>query len=1200
MNMRTTIALVLLSAAGLGAWYASGSLPGFLAEIEPPAGPPDASLNLAEVREVEIERPGGNVLLQRAGDDWRLAGGWATRPAEVRRLLDTLANLRSRFAPESPEGFTPRLSVRAVTADGERRLHFGDKGQRGGFDSPSYVRSGEESVVVRLAPGIVDLLDRPAEYYQQRRLFPSQRERKDDTGTARVERVVGKEVVVEEKGEKRFALARVGDTWELQYPLRDALDPRARDDFLEAMAELWAERFIEAPEKFEVERRVTLTRTDGSTLTLEIAPIPLGGLEKPKTIARLVGNDQYFEMETTRFNAIFPSVVDTLRDAQLLRFRPEDVRMLTLQSASGEIILTNASPRRTPANLDDPPPPPADWRIGDLKADSEAIERLLTNLANLSTTERDAGLRVQTGAAVTAVSLPGWATPWFAHAAAPQTLLGIDPPAATLTLKVEEGPIESPREKMFMLSLGRHDAEAKKLFAISNGYPRVNEISDELVELVKGKTALDFRGKRLLSLTPGSLATLRIDQRGTPGPGLDLLGLPPLAVVARLAPEGESLTLERAGDGWNLTQPVKTTAESSLVQDLVDKLAQLEVVRYVTLAQPQPTAEEVLRFGLDRPLYRVQFGSEVLLIGRPVVGGDGWYARRQGAPEIFVLANDLVALVARDSLGYRPNTLWTVAADDPIVEFAFTRGEKEPAFRIVRKKDSDDWEVVGPFTVDVPREVAESLVQSLSAPRAASFVAHDAKDEATKPFGLDTPQSVVTLKTKGGKTHTLQLGGDSTQGRYARLDGQTAVFRIGEELAAATRRRALDFLDTSLLNLEANRITGLTRTASPETLELVKKDDSWLMTKPSEQIADERKVPEFLKLLAKLRAERLVAYESKNVQPFGLDKPSATFTLLPDKQTLLLGAEIPGTGERYAQVQGNPAIGVLDAQTATRLLASPLSLRDHRLARIPDADSMTLTAGERQITFSKPEGTWKVTAPLETDADHDALESFLNSLSRLRADEFVAEKPDAAALQKFGLDKPAARWVLTLDDKNALDLTLGANEPAGSRRYARLAGNDTVFLLEADVARQALTEYRPRTVLKNIDPAQIESVRFGYREGAFTLVRDGSDWKVEGQPDFRLDNMAVSDALAPLRDLKLERYVRDDKAALKLYGLDPAELVLEITTRDGKQTLLIGGREGASQRRYARQPTSKAADVFVLDEATCAKLVKPLGEFQAK
>jgi hypothetical protein len=396
-------------------------------------------------------------------------------------------------------------------------------------------------------------------------------------------------------------------------------------------------------------------------------------------------------------------------------------------------------------------------------------------------------------------------------------------------------------------------------------------------------------------------------------------------------------------------------------------------------------------------------------------------------------------------------------------------------------------------------------------------------------------------------------------------------------------------------------VTSVTRKHGADVLELVKKDDTWEMVKPAAQPADEKKVPELLKELSELKAVRIAAYQPKNLEPFGLDKPELTVTIKlggakPTEAVLQVGKEaVAGAEERFAHVKGTQTVAVLGAAVVKKLLASTLTYRDHALARLPDADSIKLESGERKATFSKPEGSWKLTQPLSAEADHDALEAFLNSLARLRADELVAEKPTEEQLKTFGLDKPVTRWQFLSGDKVALDLSVGALEKGGQRRYARLAGKDLVFLLDAKLSGQVLAEYRPRAVFKdNIDPAQIEAVRFGYRKDPFELKKVDGNWEVAGKPDVKVNARAVSDTLSALRDLKLERYILDTGAQLKLFGLDPADLVLEVTTPAGKQTLLIGGLEGTSKRRYARVPVKGRADVFVLDEAASGKLVRDL------
>src|SRR5262249_48693950 len=157
------------------------------------------------------------------------------------------------------------------------------------------------------------------------------------------------------------------------------------------------------------------------------------------------------------------------------------------------------------------------------------------------------------------------------------------------------------------------------------------------------------------------------------------------------------------------------------------------------------------------------------------------------------------------------------------------------------------------------------------------------------------------------------------------------------------------------------------------------------------------------------------------------------------------------------------------------------------------------------------------------------LDEFLNSLARLRADEFVAEKPAAGELAAFGLDRPEARWRVQAGDKDVLNLVVGKREKVGGRHYARLADRDEVFLLDAKLSARALGEYRTRTVWNpSLDAAQVESLRYTDEKGSFVLEKsEAGAWQIVGKPELKIVPATVTETLAALAGLKLVRYAMD-------------------------------------------------------------------------
>ena len=141
------------------------------------------------------------------------------------------------------------MVVQLTAEDGEHSLAFGRKPSEGGnpFTQETYVRLDAKPEVLRLGPGLIEELDRPADYYQQRRLFPHERVAKDENSKDKVDRLEGKSVAVEDKkeGGSKFALTHAADGWELSSPTRDRLAPSPCDALLAAVQDVWAERFVE-------------------------------------------------------------------------------------------------------------------------------------------------------------------------------------------------------------------------------------------------------------------------------------------------------------------------------------------------------------------------------------------------------------------------------------------------------------------------------------------------------------------------------------------------------------------------------------------------------------------------------------------------------------------------------------------------------------------------------------------------------------------------------------------------------------------------------------------------------------------------------------------------------------------------------------------------------------------------------------------
>jgi hypothetical protein len=692
---------------------------------------------------------------------------------------------------------------------------------------------------------------------------------------------------------------------------------------------------------------------------------------------------------------------------------------------------------------------------------------------------------------------------------------------------------------------------------------------------------------------------------------------------------------------WHIAGPFEAKAVTSEVEPLVDEITRLRGEKFVAHA-----AKEPVKFGLDKPYVEIELtaknGKEakpkVLKIGKPAEPDakpdakvdtksdskanakeetKGRYAVLEGDGAVFVLDDKSVAKLAKDALDLLDKELLNVS----IKSIQQVEAKGAAPFKLVHK--SDTWRVIGSpapeFTAE--EEAVQDFLRPWSNLRAEKIAAYGPKID-WKAYGLDQPaltRQVNVAEKEDGKDkpirtvqRLLSLGKEAEGGkRYVRLDQQQAVVVLDAATSKDLSVSHLDFIDRRVLKYDLDTVTGITRQMKGGDVDLVKRDDQWRIAKPLDKPADEITVGDVLEKTFRLRAERVAAYPATDLKKFGLEQPAAVVKLIltdptgaPTEHVIKVGDVAPGpnkkeTGERFAVIDRGESVVVLSAELSKHLTAPVLYFADRNVASVATPDKVVVERGPRQATFTKPGSEWTMAAPVKADAEDAALQDFLQTLTRLRVDEIVAEKAEP---KQHGFDRPAAQWALYRGDKETLRLLVGNPEAgtekdAAARRYATLAGKDAVFLLSPKQSESALAEYRSRKPWPTFDAVQVEQLSY-QGPTPFTLEKKNDTWTVAGKVDAKVNAKAVSETLDALASLKVERWLADEKGDLPLHGLQPPQWTIDVQTTSGKRTLLIGRPEGDSQRLYAA--IGGETGVFVIGEAEARRIVRPLSAFLEK
>ena len=1205
MNLRTTVILVLLAAFGAGAWVYFDRAQKTTAESSAVVALLDKELTADKLTRIELSRKGQpTVTLEKANGVWTLPGKWPVRDREVDRLVKTLTSLHSRFVPrelakdadhkkyglDDADAVTVKLTVdgKVVT------LKLGEQpADTNRFTRATYAQKVGSDEVVRLGPGIVEELKHPQEYYQQRRLFPVERVAKDDEGQDKIEQAAVKAVSITGP-DGTVAVAKEGKTWLVTGPTKDHVDPEKLRGLLVGLTDLFADRFVAPGKKLEEmglappEFALKVARIGGGETTLEIGKIseskehpvikpappanPFGPPPKPNVtfvkeeyrFAKLPENDQLFEIRTDKLKDVTLSLAE-IRDPRLARFKAEDVKKVTIDHDGKAIVLVKKDDKW---KLEGPSP---------LDAERGPVTELIDKLSALEARAGD-----------------------IKDKAEPKDV-GLDKPAAKVTLDLEEtkkskvdGETKETKEsRKLVYELGAGPKDKGKAFVRLDGWPRVNEVADDVLKLAE-RDAVAYRGRKLLDVASVELASIQVVH------GKD------------------EFTFERKNGSWTQTKPQDVKIEPSKIDTLAADLSRLETTEYVTAT---PKAEDLDKvYGLTAPTAKLTLGftdakkpARTLTIGKARPFKDDFYARIDDGP-VLLLKKETVETLDRDASSYRPAQAWQVAIDT-VIELRIA-AEKE-AYTL-KKKDAG-WQISGPFDAPARKGAIEPILEDLARLKSEKYVTAVPKEG----YGFEKPYLQATVisrtpakaepkadpkvepkkddkkddkkdekKEEAKETTQILIVGkldDTGKARYAKVGD--SVFLVGAQALAAVDHSPLSLLDDSLLDIDSASITNF-RFTGDKTFTLAKEKDDWKVDRPEPFVAEEAPVKDLLKIWPKMSAVKIVAYGPKiDWAEFGLDHPKETVAVSSvdkDKKAvehaIALGKSLKD--ERFARVDQQQAVVVLDANTIKELSRGPLDFIDTRLLKYPlDAVAgidRSMKDGDFELT--KKDDGWQLVKPGNQPADAVTADDILEKTYKLEAKRIVAYK--AKDLAPFGLDKPAATVTIKMTDGKKHVLAVGsADKDHPDERYVRVDDGDRIGLVGPELSKHLVAAplYFADRNLAGFGSADRIDLEQGTRKLVF--VKTGANWKL-ADPVKAPAEESLAEFLKSLYRLRADEIVAGKDADLKTFGLDHPEADWKVLAGDREMLdLRIGAAEkghekDAAPRRYAK--LAKGDQVFLL------------------
>jgi hypothetical protein len=382
------------------------------------------------------------------------------------------------------------------------------------------------------------------------------------------------------------------------------------------------------------------------------------------------------------------------------------------------------------------------------------------------------------------------------------------------------------------------------------------------------------------------------------------------------------------------------------------------------------------------------------------------------------------------------------------------------------------------------------------------------------------------------------------------------------------------------------------------------KNSRWNIIEPLAAPGDDGVINQLLLVLEEIKITRVVDEEPKNLADFGLQDSPIQIALsfkTGEPKTIMVGDASPLGHDTYIKLKDEKRV-LLSFLDKNQLSASLSDLRNKALLDFVarDVTAVNLKFGKDTQRLEKEADRWKLTSPVNAQADADEIANFLNNIRSERIETFVTETPEE--LVPLGLD-PALIVLEIQAEKAKQSWTLKIGKQYDEHSYYAQRG------LPANVVTisESLVETLSKNPLSFMEKSLVtfkdeEITAIVSRDGKETVrvIRDSSNmgqWKFENEEYGDVDSATVNTLLLDLQEARIQQFAPNRQ--LKLFGLDAPQKELTLVKKDGSQeTLQLGNTDKSKQHSFVTRSIDQS--VFELDTGTVIKIFRSRNDFKDK
>jgi len=341
------------------------------------------------------------------------------------------------------------------------------------------------------------------------------------------------------------------------------------------------------------------------------------------------------------------------------------------------------------------------------------------------------------------------------------------------------------------------------------------------------------------------ISTKDREEKPRPGRAAFFFRMKDVAALA-LRRDGQNVVIEDKGGNWTITQPVDTPADQSVVNLLLNGLAEALNVRSLPVLSRGAGS-----YGLNPPAVtlelRLRNGERhSVMFGDPDSSRQSVYALMDDAPEVALLPVHVAVSADRSLMDLRDRSLFDVRDDQiKLLRLSNEKGQ------VMLARDEDGWKMESPFKTVADRVAVETLLGAARSARVTEFVS-----ESGGEGGIGTGekhQVRLTVQTFFDGEKTLTFGAKEGGFSLGAASDRPQAGKVEASLYDRLNVKPSALYDRNIIRFDPDELKRIVVRNQNQTLAAVNRDGKWVVETLSEYKGKEL---DLIGPLNSLKAER--------------------------------------------------------------------------------------------------------------------------------------------------------------------------------------------------------------------------------------------------------------------------------------------------------------------------------------------------------